>query len=62
MYGPCIKSKRDPSWEQCSHAPYTFQALAITGIVICAAICVAVFINQGDIYDIIHQVSWGMAI
>ena len=31
--------------------------IAISGMVICAAICAAVFIYQGDIYQIIHQVS-----
>ena len=32
--------------------------IAISGIVICAAICVTVFIHQGDIYQIIHQVRY----
>ena len=34
--------------------------IAISGIVICAAICVTVFIYQGDIYQIIHQVSYAI--
>ena len=32
--------------------------IAISGIVICAAICAAVFIYQGDIYQIMSQVSY----
>ena len=32
--------------------------IATAGIVTCAAICVVVFINQEDVYQIIHQVRW----
>ena len=39
---------------------YTWRTvmIAMVGIVICAAICVIVYINEKEIQQIIHKVSW----